>query len=645
MIRRFIGRFHREESAQISFLAVASAICFIGLLSMVMNSNDIVTERIAMQDVADTVTVSAASWTARGLNMISMINVLNSKLISTAVLINATADAIPAIKVVGEIQEKIFNGCSAVPFVGPFCAAMAIVVRVQITALNVLDNIFDPMADNLSRCSSSKEGALWPVMGVLNTVAGGVKETFTAIGLAESVAMARAVGADFGIVVNGNMVSAADSNARDLLSLPVKEVEFPAFCPYVKNGGSGYKMAGYECGKGPFKLGKERINKFIMTPFFNLFANPIFKGMAAAHFAKIGCTNDPEDENTEIEVFFRNITECRQYGGQLEWVQTTSETRPTTEANLNVSHFTHWKPLKESNKKVGDSDIPGTGGIDDLDLGIDTNIGPTSGASAPLGSRYNLLIESTESNPFTSKFNCRSQQIPNYAASSFDGTDTGVLGCRIGGLNLPNCRRIDQWGEFTYYSGQGVPGGSSNDIGGYYIRVGKRVETEATENDPATYVYMVETVSLVSAGSRKMDQDEFKDYLKNNGDNENSGEAKEGSEKCTKPDPLVLDQGTTQADKENFQNKLRFVGVVYHKLDDGEEPFWSNYFDSPPNSVIAYAQAQVYNHLAEDTFTQDWRVRMEQTSLLEEVFSKRQELNTGGAFGTNQSFIGTINNH
>ena len=51
-LESFVHDFHREESAQISFLAVAGIVCFVGLLSMVINTNDVITERVHMQDVA-----------------------------------------------------------------------------------------------------------------------------------------------------------------------------------------------------------------------------------------------------------------------------------------------------------------------------------------------------------------------------------------------------------------------------------------------------------------------------------------------------------------------------------------------------------------------------------------------------------------
>ena len=93
----------------------------------------------------------------------------------------------------------------------------------------------------------------------------------------------------------------------------------------------------------------------------------------------------------------------------------------------------------------------------------------------------------------------------------------------------------------------------------------------------------------------------------------------------------------------HLDDRLRFIGLVYKDIDEKELPFWSGFFDTPPRRHIAYAQAEVYNHLSEDTFTQDWRVRLEHATLLKSFLSK-----TGGA-GLGSEFVveslGTVNNH
>ncbi|HNP34696.1 MAG TPA: hypothetical protein PKK10_02480 [Woeseiaceae bacterium] len=635
---KFMQRFHRDDSAQISFLAVAAVICFIGLLSMVINTDDIITDRVHMQDVADTTAISSAAWTARGLNMISFINVLNTKLISTAVLLNALADTIPVVKTVAQVQLAIFNACSGVPFVGAFCAAMAVVVNIQLNVLNPLQTAVDKLANALSRCD--KGGGLWKVMKGLEVAATAVSKTFTFIGIAESIDMAKANGADFGLVVNGNMMSLDD--AKDALFLPVKQEKFPAHCPFVKNGGSGYKMAGYECGTGPYKLGKNRIMGTILVPFVNLFAHPIFLGMSASHFSQVGCTNDPGEANNKFPVTLKDHNECQKYDAEAKWNHTYSRTRPLTESNLGSDDFAPWKPLNKSTSGGGDDeDIPDLGGIGDINVD-EENKDQTEKQNFPMGKHYSDLRPASETSVIDDiDIPCNGMVYPNYQPPAFGfGSDMpGSILCVPGGL-LGNCKRIDEWGQFTWYSATHQKNGPKT-VGGYFMRVGSRKIEPDDENQPATYVYIVETVSMIGAGEKEMSQKEFEKYLEDSSGQDVDTEASKSSSKCDKPEPYVLDKGDNE---EDFQNKLRFMSVVYRDIQN-DRPFWSNYFENPPKVLVAYSQAQVYNHLAEDTFTQDWRVRLERASLLETLLSDKNKSGTLGELGTFANFIGKINNH
>jgi hypothetical protein len=134
-----------------------------------------------------------------------------------------------------------------------------------------------------------------------------------------------------------------------------------------------------------------------------------------------------------------------------------------------------------------------------------------------------------------------------------------------------------------------------------------------------------------------MTPEQFQDYLKKNGKDVDTS-ASSGSTGCEKPKPWLLDQGTTDKSKEEFQNRLRFISFVYKDLED-DPPFWSTFFDQPPKRIMAYGQAQTYNYLSEDTFTQDWRVRLEQANLLNAFLKKTGLVNVAGGF------VGAVNNH
>lgn len=633
-------RFHRGESAQVSFLAVAGVVCFVGLLSMVINSDDVITDSVHMQDVADATALSSAAWTARGLNMISFINVLNSKLISTAVLLNALADTLPAVQAVGNIQSGIATACCGVPIIGTACCIYAGILRVQLAVLGPLTSTVRKLANTLSRCNKT----LWKTMTALNTAAQAVKETFTAIGIVESVAMAKANGADFGLVLNGQMVGVGPDGTSSVLSLPVTEANsFDAFCPFVKNGGSGYKMAGYNCGQGPFKLGKERINKTLLIPFTNLFAHPIFAGMSSAHFTQVGCTPDP-GQDTEITVTLKDHAECQKHDEEARWSHMWSRTDPIAEGGFIEDDFVPWKPLNESTGG-GSNPFKDQGDLDELE-----NINLSPGAVEPEssftpGRAYQFLQRSTELPVRTFEADCNGIVYPTYQKPplGFESDQAGEISTFCGAF-AANCKRIDKWSEFTWYSSNPHQKNSPNKkIGGYFLRMNKRTIDPEEEGGDPTYVYIVETVSMVSAGTTTMDQEEFKKYLEEN--NEGDGAKAEPSDNSNcgnKPKPFVLDKGTSESDAEKFQNKLRFIGVVYRDISN-EQPFWSGFYETPPNTIIAYSQAQVYNHLSEDTFTQDWRVRLEQASLLEQVLEK---VAGGGSIAEEAaSALGAINNH
>lgn len=640
-----LRRFHEDDSAQISFLGVAGAVCFIALLSMIINTNDVISERVHMQDVADATVLSAASWNARGLNTISFVNVLNTKLASAAVLINAWADAIPVIRAVGEIQRAIFQACSGVPFIGAFCAAMAVVVNIQLKALEVMNNLVDKkLARPLSRCNQGSK-LLWKLMAGLEKLADGVQKAFGLIAIAESISIAKANGADFGIVVNGML---ADGNVKEALFLPVKKADegFAAHCPYMKNGGPGFELQNYECKQGPQRLGKERIDKTFLLPFINLVAHPIFAGMVTKHMVQLGCKPAPGEEDTKIPVDLEDLNQCSKYDEYGRWSHRWSQTveLSASEANqYSLRDFIPWRPRSgtgASDKEALDKDEIG-GQLEDLGLPTD---GGAAGAAeeVPLG-RGNALINE-ERQPrirFIDQVRCRNPRYPYYVPPS--DWDDPVPGQVVTNPNCFGCKTIKQFSEFTWVSGGTHVIGGPETSGGYFIRVNKREIAPKEEGADPTYRFIIETVTLYSAGTKEMTQEEFKKYLEEDKKKNVNTDGSDSSTGCDKPEPFVLDKGSSQADIEKFQNKLRFIGVVWLETDK-DPPFWSNFFEDPPPTMIAYAQGQVYNYLSEDTFTQDWRVRLEQATLLESLVSsgKAGAMNNQGLV---PGIIGAVNNH
>jgi hypothetical protein len=230
---------------------------------------------------------------------------------------------------------------------------------------------------------------------------------------------------------------------------------------------------------------------------------------------------------------------------------------------------------------------------------------------------------------------------PFYLNPGNDNPGAALDVCSRGGFG---CDRMDNRSEFAWYSGnthtrgQPLPG----PVGGYFLKVSPAEEIPPAEEGGATkYRYHLEAVSLYSAGEKDMDMEEFQEYLADQGVD---GEASSSSGSCDKPDAWTLVKGDTDAKKEEFQEKLRFLSFVWYDLE-ADPPFWSRYFKNPPKKIYGYAQAQVYNHLSEDTFTQDWRVRLEKASLLETFLASGENSSGFGSGGGFDSVIGAANNH
>jgi hypothetical protein len=624
-------RLHREDGAQISFLAVAGVLCFVGLMSMVVNTENLLSERVRVQNVADATVLSAASWTARGLNMESYINVLNSKLISTAILLNALNDALPVIEAVGKIQEAIFQGCSGVPFVGAFCIAMAAVVKVQLAVLTPLKNAVKNLAERLSNCGTG--GKLWTIMTSLEKVGDAVRLTFPAIGIIESIDIASANGTT-GIVLNGKFTPQAQ------LTLPVNAGQFPQFCEPVKNGGLGYQLQGYEAGEGPLEVGQNRIKKTLLIPFITMFSWPIFSGMVSAHIVQAGCTPNP-GEDTSIPVKLTTLEECRKYEVTSRWSHLWSQTRPLTDGSLRLEDFVPWRPRNNANDSGGDDEV-NKSEIEKQLGNINIPRDPEAPASGPapvqMGRAYEFLEPSTERRIALAEVSCDGSGYPFYTpvGGNWEISVPGTTFC----FGFQNCPRIDSSGKFVWYNApRHVRNGSPKNIGGYFIRMTREEEDPESEGGPKRYVYSIETVSLIDAGTKKMSQEEFKKYLEENSKDEDkvNSDPSNSSSGCTKPKPWMLTKD------QDFEARLKFIGVVYENVSD-RPLFWSNYFQESPPRLIAYAQAQVYNYLSEDTFTQDWRVRLQPASLLSD-FLKRPEAQAAGLSRLAGDAIDAVNNH
>jgi hypothetical protein len=632
-----LSRLHSDENAQVSFLAVAAAVCFVALLGMVMNSNDVVRERMRVQEVADVTALSAATWQARGMNIVSMINVLNSKILSMTVLVNSLNKTLPIVVKVATVQENAFRACSGVPFVGPFCAAMAAIVTVQKTIIQAMEKVIKSIA-KITACKK----AAWTIMEGLQKAAEGVRLSFPAIGTASAVAIASDNGASFGIALNGGLITGSATSA---LKLPVTSDGYKSsdFCSAMSSGGPGYVMEGYDNDQGPVRLGK-KIWDIVFIPFFNLLPHPIFYGFYRFYMSQLGCTPDAQSDDNKSKTQFYDLEACREYNAGATWRLFYSRTDWVNQGGWDTDDFVAWTSLDESGGGDGLSaeEQDKFGDLGKYGEGI-----PPSIPEPPLsrGPGYEALI--SESQLAKVGANCiDGNSGSGYPMLNEEGT-AAIMGGFCGSMMGGDCYSLRTHDKFTRYSGKTHtknPSGLDAERTGIYFMRMDREDAQFDDGDGGTvtrYRYEIYVWALSSSGEKELSEEELEKYIdEQTGENSTPGNDNDDSDSQScrnRVQPLLIDKN------DNPENRMRYIAMVY---TDIKPPFWSNFFSDPPTRVTAYAQAQVYNKLSEDMFTQDWRARLEHANLLESALSSENGFSLfGGTGGITSEFIGSVNNH
>ena len=147
-------------------------------------------------------------------------------------------------------------------------------------------------------------------------------------------------------------------------------------------------------------------------------------------------------------------------------------------------------------------------------------------------------------------------------------------------------------------------------------------------------------IMTVQLRAKELEGEELDEYLEEEyGADTSQGNSHGGGQCGTYPKPHLMVEADSTPDK------LRYFSVVTKSLAPDQMPFWSRYFDQSPNRFIAFSQAQVYNELSADTFTQDWRVRLERATLLNSALERAEELGLGPIAGAAGDILDTVNNH
>ena len=654
-----VRRLHHDTRAQVSFLGLVGAFVLIGMLAMIMNTGDVLRHRMHMQSTADVTAISAATWTARGMNTVAMINVLNTKLLSMTVITNSAQKTVEVLIPIATGQSAAFAACSGVPIVGGFCIAMKVVVDIQ---KGVLESALKPVLTNLKNSVTACPKAAWKVMEAMSKAAEVIAVSFPKIGYAEGISIASINGASSGWVVEGSALRLGSENLADFARLPVStdDAALNDFCGPMLSGGKGFELQGYPEGFGPAKYGKEKIWDKAWYAFVNLFAHPIFNGFYRSELTWMQCGVEDEEDSGQ-DVTFYHLDDCRQHQAKAEWTRFTDKTGWLPHSDWTSDDFIAWVPRNSGGGGLTPDQRNNFGGLEGLS-GNPVSIPGTAINHQPRRQGVDELTNQTKGG--TTKRTCTSSSSSGYPRVGIHNLknhpDYVHYEVDEGGVHSrASTSRREATGAYflkvnteTQYrgdvpiddNGDGEPDRTEEKIYSALRwnipeAMGGAPDSERPYLDPE-YQYALDVFSLTSAGSKKLEGEELDEYLEDEyGVDTSQGNSHGGGQCGTYPKPHLMVEADSTPDK------LRYFSVVTKSLTPDQMPFWSRYFDQSPNRFIAFSQAQVYNELSADTFTQDWRVRLERATLLNSALERAEELGLGPIAGAAGDILDTVNNH
>ena len=240
MIRRIKNRLHSAHGDQggqtIVFIAIVmfALVCFFAL---VINVGDRVTAKVEMQNAADAAVMSGGIWNARGMNMISILNVGMTECLAFIIFCKAFDKTYLATKVALEANKVTAEACSSIPYIGIICKIWSVCLKAEEKIfLKAAEKINKFMKKNLTK----KNKGLWQLMKLLEKMEKGVSLAFPLIAAYEANRVAELNGADPLVDVAGFTYSGLFFPA-DPAGLPVKKGVFKDLCPPTTKGGPGYK--------------------------------------------------------------------------------------------------------------------------------------------------------------------------------------------------------------------------------------------------------------------------------------------------------------------------------------------------------------------------------------------------------------------
>ena len=224
-IEGVVRRLHRDDGGQSMAFVALTGFLICAFVILMLNNGRNLSHKVTCQNAVDAAAVSAATWQARGMNLIAMTNIMQSMLLAEAIFIAAIPWA------VAEAASVADGGCACYCFIfcdpdpGRCLQSCKEVWNTAFVEISIIIEIWDLMDFVFER------------MGQLSEVASTIREGFQAMAMTDGTTIGQTNGLDYAFVWPNEM--------------PLQTGDYHDLCDTTANGSAG----GYEAWWNPAVTG------------------------------------------------------------------------------------------------------------------------------------------------------------------------------------------------------------------------------------------------------------------------------------------------------------------------------------------------------------------------------------------------------
>lgn len=292
-----------SERGAVQFYMVCAAAALAGLLLMVVNTGTHTMKKVELQNTTDAAVYSGATWISRGLNVISMNNVIQANLLAIAFAVPAFDRALTVSLLILRAEIIACHAAAALTFGALEVVCIGLEYAHQ--AITVFQNTVVKYAVELTKPTDS---VIWRVMRGIGKESVIVKNTVPWLAEAEVFRIATADSKARGALI----VARSESGGLTLLpTMPAKVGTFQDLCDATRR-------ALYPSSRSPIDTVQSALMDNPVAWALNLLTGfrGIFRAFLNAQYAQY-CGGPPS--STAIPEPVSSMSECRARNGEARW--------------------------------------------------------------------------------------------------------------------------------------------------------------------------------------------------------------------------------------------------------------------------------------------------------------------------------------